>query len=79
MAAFFSSEHGCSENCGGLVASSSPVVLKPDGETITVNGVVQLLNSGMTVAVELKAGARRLLEYLFSPLVEIASKAMRER
>jgi hemolysin D len=60
-------------------SSSSPVVLKPDGETIMVNGVVQLLNSGMRVAVELKAGARRMLEYLFSLLVEVASKAMRER
>jgi hypothetical protein len=30
-------------------------------------------------AVELKAGARRMLEYLFSPLVEVVSKAMRER
>ena len=31
------------------------------------------------VTVELKTGARRMLEYLFAPLVEVASKAMRER
>ena len=37
------------------------------------------LTSGMAVTVELKTGARRMLEYLFSPLVEVASKAMRER
>jgi hypothetical protein len=41
--------------------------------------VVQPLNSGMAVTVELKTGAPRMLEYLFSPLVEVASKAMRER
>jgi hemolysin D len=33
----------------------------------------------MAVTVELKTGSRRLLEYLFSPLIEVASRAMRER
>ncbi|HEY1782000.1 MAG TPA: HlyD family type I secretion periplasmic adaptor subunit, partial [Roseiarcus sp.] len=56
-----------------------PVVLKPDAETIAVDGAVQPLTSGMAVTVELKTGARRMLECLFSPLVEVASKAMRER
>jgi hemolysin D len=56
-----------------------PVVLKPDVETIAVDGLTQPLTSGMAVTVELKTGARRMLEYLFSPLVEVASKAMRER
>ena len=56
-----------------------PVVLKPDAETIAIDGAVQPLTSGMAVTVELKTGARRMLEYLFSPLVEVASKAMRER
>ncbi len=56
-----------------------PVVLKPDAETIAVDGATQPLTSGMAVTVELKTGARRMLEYLFSPLVEVASKAMRER
>jgi hemolysin D len=56
-----------------------PVVLKPDAETIAVDGVAQPLTSGMAVTVELKTGARRMLEYVFSPLVEVASKAMRER
>jgi hemolysin D len=54
-------------------------VLKPDVETIAVDGLTQSLTSGMAVTVELKTGARRMLEYLFSPLVEVASKAMRER
>jgi hemolysin D len=56
-----------------------PVVLKPDAETIMVDGAPEPLTSGMAVTVELKTGARRMLEYLFSPLVEVASKAMRER
>jgi membrane fusion protein, hemolysin D len=56
-----------------------PIVLKPDTETIAVDGVDQPLTSGMAVTVELKTGARRMLEYVFSPLVEVASKAMRER
>jgi hemolysin D len=33
----------------------------------------------MAVTVELKTGARRLIEYVFSPLVEVASRALRER
>ncbi len=56
-----------------------PVVLKPDVATISVDGVAEPLTSGMAVTVELKTGARRMLEYLFAPLVEVASKAMRER
>jgi hemolysin D len=56
-----------------------PVMLKPDAETIAVDGVAAPLTSGMAVTVELKTGARRMLEYLFAPLVEVASKAMRER
>jgi hemolysin D len=56
-----------------------PIVLHPDAETIAVDGAAEALTSGMAVTVELKTGARRMLEYVFSPLVEVASKAMRER
>lgn len=55
------------------------VVLRPDVASIMVDGVEQPLTSGMAVSVELKTGARRLIEYIFSPLVEVASRAMRER
>ena len=55
------------------------VVLEPEASSISVDGVDQPLTSGMAATVELKTGARRLLEYLFSPLVEVASRAMRER
>jgi hemolysin D len=56
-----------------------PIVLKPDAATIAVDGVDEPLSSGMAVTVELKTGARRMLEYLFAPLVEVTSKALRER
>jgi len=49
-----------------------PAVLKPDVETIAVDGVVQPLTSRMAVTVAFKTGARRML-------VEVVSKAMRER
>jgi hemolysin D len=55
------------------------VELTPDVSTISVDGVDRPLTSGMAVTVELKTGSRRLIEYLFSPLVDVASKAMRER
>ena len=55
------------------------VDLKPDVESMQIDGVDRPLTSGMAVTVELKTGSRRLLEYLFSPLIEVASRAMRER
>jgi hemolysin D len=55
------------------------VVLEPEASAISVDGVDQPLTSGMAATVELKTGARRLIEYIFSPLVEVASRAMRER
>jgi hemolysin D len=55
------------------------VVLDADVDTISIDGIDQPLTSGMAATVELKTGTRRILEYLFSPLVEVASHAMRER
>ena len=55
------------------------VALKPDVSSMAIDGVERPLSSGMAATVELKTGSRRLLEYLFSPLVEVASRAMRER
>ena len=34
---------------------------------------------GMAVTVEVKTGYRRIIDYIFSPLVEVASTAMKER
>jgi hemolysin D len=55
------------------------VNLEPETSSIHADGVDQPLTSGMAVTVELKTGTRRMLEYLFSPLVDVASSAMRER
>jgi hemolysin D len=55
------------------------VELEPDQSTMTIDGVDRPLVSGMAATVEIKTGSRRLLEYLFSPLVDVASRAARER
>ena len=55
------------------------VELEPDVSTMTIDGVERPLTSGMAATVEIKTGSRRLLEYLFSPLVEVASRAAHER
>jgi hemolysin D len=56
-----------------------PVTLKPDRAIMNVDGQHMPLTSGMAVSVEIATGNRRILEYIFSPLVETASKAMKER
>lgn len=53
--------------------------LTPSSRAIEINGREVPLSPGMTVTVEIKTGSRRIIEYLFSPLVEVAGKAMRER
>jgi hemolysin D len=55
------------------------VELEPDASTIMVDGVARPLTSGMAATAEIKTGSRRLIEYLFSPMIEVGSKAMRER
>lgn len=56
-----------------------PVMLVPDTSTIDVDGTKLQLSSGMTVSVEFKTGSRRMLEYIFSPLVELSSDSLHER
>lgn len=56
-----------------------PVTVTPDRRIMNVDGQEIPLSPGMAVSVEIKTGKRRILEYLFSPLVETASRAMRER
>jgi hemolysin D len=53
--------------------------LKPKVDALTINDRAIALSPGMTVTVEIKTGSRRILEYLFSPLVQVAGEAMRER
>jgi hemolysin D len=56
-----------------------PVTLEPEAATIGVEGRRVALSSGMSATVEIKTGSRRILEYVFSPLVQIGGEAMRER
>lgn len=56
-----------------------PVTLHPERDYMTIEGKRTSLLPGMTVTVEIATGSRRILEYVFSPLVETASDAMKER
>jgi len=56
-----------------------PVTLSPSSKTIEIDGSPVPLTPGMAVSVEVKTGKRRILEFLFSPLVQTASSAMKER
>jgi hemolysin D len=56
-----------------------PVTLSLAQTSMDIDGVAVPLRPGMTASVEVKTGKRRILEYLFSPLVQTVSSAMRER
>lgn len=56
-----------------------PVSLTLDRASIPIAGVDVPLTPGMAVTVEVKTGSRRILSFLFSPLIETFSTAMRER
>ncbi len=56
-----------------------PVSLKLDKTSLQVDGAPVPLVPGMAVTVEIKTGTRRILGYIFSPLLEVASTAMKER
>lgn len=56
-----------------------PVNLKLDKTVMDVDGRAIPLVPGMAVTVEIKTGTRRILEYLFSPVMQVATTAMKER
>ena len=56
-----------------------PVTLAMDRTTIRSEGADVPLVPGMAVTVEIKTGRRRILSYLFSPLLQVATTALRER
>lgn len=56
-----------------------PVVIAPAETSILVDDKAVPLSPGMAVTIEVKTGQRRILEYLFSPLAEVSSGAMKER
>jgi hemolysin D len=55
------------------------VTLTADASALQVDGRAAELLPGMTVTAEIKTGHRRVLQYLFTPLVEVTNRAMRER
>lgn len=56
-----------------------PVTIRPEALSVEADGKTIPLSPGMAVSVEIKTGRRRILEYIFSPLVEVGSEALRER
>ncbi|MBM3607085.1 MAG: HlyD family type I secretion periplasmic adaptor subunit [Alphaproteobacteria bacterium] len=55
------------------------VILKPEKETIGIEGETVKLLPGMAVSAEIKTGSRRMIEFVFAPLVTVGSQSMRER
>ncbi len=56
-----------------------PVTIALDSTSLAVYGRQVTMSSGMTVTAEIRTGSRRIIEYLFSPIAETTSEAMRER
>jgi hemolysin D len=56
-----------------------PVTLSLEKTAISADGVEIPVSNGMAVSVEIKTGSRRVIDYVLSPLAEVASKAMKER
>ncbi|WP_456680010.1 HlyD family type I secretion periplasmic adaptor subunit [Bradyrhizobium sp. USDA 3311] len=56
-----------------------PATLRPEVASVLADGAAVPLSPGMAVSVEIKTGSRRILEYVFSPLVEITARAFKER
>ncbi len=56
-----------------------PVTLTPDKVIMSADGHEVPLTPGMAATVEIKTDSRRILGYVFSPVVEVASEAFKER
>ncbi len=55
------------------------VLLRTSRDYMTIENAKIPLTPGMAVTAEIKTGNRRIINYVFSPLVEITSRAMKER
>jgi hemolysin D len=71
-----STQSGVAQRTQNLVF---PVTLKPEATLIGIDGTNIPLQAGMATTVEIRTGSRRILEYIFSPLVQVGSEAMKER
>lgn len=56
-----------------------PITISVFKSEMVVDGRSISVSPGMTALVEVKTGSRRIIEYLFSPLLEVSSESMRER
>ncbi len=56
-----------------------PVTLTMDRTSMKSEGAEVPLLPGMAVTVEIKTGTRRILSYLFSPILQVTTTAFRER
>ncbi|MBZ9886308.1 HlyD family type I secretion periplasmic adaptor subunit [Mesorhizobium sp. CA10] len=56
-----------------------PVTLTPDKTVVSADGHDVQLTPGMAATVEIRTDSRRILEYVFSPMVEVTSEAFKER
>ncbi len=56
-----------------------PVTVELAHQTMVVDGEEVPLSAGMTAQAEIETGRRRILDYLISPMVDVGSRAMRER
>jgi hemolysin D len=56
-----------------------PVTIELDDSAMKTDIALAQLSPGMTVMVEIKTDSRRVIDYLISPLVKIASEAAKER
>ena len=56
-----------------------PITVELERNTIDADGQTINLSPGMVVTAEIKTGRRRILEYIFSPVVEVAATALHER
>ena len=56
-----------------------PVTLTAEQRSIRADGNLVPLSAGMSVTAEIKTGQRRMIDYILSPIREVASEAMNER
>jgi hemolysin D len=56
-----------------------PVTVAIEETTMHAEGVTIPLSPGMTASVDIKAGSRKIIDYLLSPLARTVSEAMTER
>jgi hemolysin D len=55
------------------------VTIRLDRSTLRVEGREVRLEPGMTAAIDIRTGTRRVIEYVLSPLMEHAKESLRER